>query len=121
MTPPTTPLTPLRLENKADVATLLNVRLSQLTYFLQVIAAERRYACFEVARRSGPPRIIRAPIKPLKAIQTTLAAALGPYYRTPHTVHGYVNGRSIRTNARIHQNQRWVLRIDLEDFFPSIN
>ena len=116
------PVTPsLQLQTKADVAAALNIPLSRLTYLLHVVPPERRYKSFELQRKNGSPRIIRAPIKPLKAAQAALAAALRPYYRVPHTVHGYVDDRSILTNARIHRNQRWVLRLDLKDFFPSIN
>jgi RNA-directed DNA polymerase len=121
MTPTKPPPSQLQLHTKADVAALLNIPLSQLTYLLHVVPPERRYRSFELQRKSGNPRTIRAPIKPLKSVQGALAVALGPYYRVPHTVHGYVNGRSILTNARIHRSQRWVLRIDLKDFFPSIN
>ena len=110
-----------RLQTKADVAALLNIRLSQLTYLTHVVPTQRRYRSFELRRKNGSPRPIRAPIKPLKTAQAALAEALLPFYRTPHTVHGYVNDRSILTNARIHRNQRWVLRVDLENFFPSIN
>ena len=111
MTP--APPEPLALLTKADVASLLNVRLSQWT--------ERRYRTFEIRRRRDGVRVIRAPVRPLKRIQATLSQALAPYYRPPHTVHGYVSDRSIRTNARVHQRQYWVLRVDLENFFPSIN
>ena len=121
MTPARSARPQLQLLTTADVAALLGVPLSRLTYLLHVVRPERRYKSFELNRKNGPPRVIRAPIKPLKTVQAALAAALSPYYRPPHTVHGYVNGRSIRTNARIHQRQRWVLRVDLEEFFPSIN
>lgn len=106
---------------KAGVAQFLNVRLSKLTYLLDVLPADRRYISFELQRKSGTPRIIQAPIKPLKAIQAALATGLAGHYRPRRAVHGYVRNRSIVTNARIHRRQRWVLRVDLTDFFPSIN
>jgi hypothetical protein len=38
----------------------------------------------------------------------------------PHpAVHGFVRGRSIKTFAAPHVGQRVVLRMDLQDFFPS--
>lgn len=40
----------------------------------------------------------------------------------PHAcVHGFVSGRSIIANAAIHVDKKYVLNIDLEDFFPSIH
>lgn len=33
---------------------------------------------------------------------------------------GFINGKSIVTNARMHIGQRFLLKIDIQDFFPSI-
>lgn len=38
-----------------------------------------------------------------------------------HISHGFRRGRSIFTNADQHTGKRYVLNIDLADFFPSIN
>jgi hypothetical protein len=35
--------------------------------------------------------------------------------------HGFERKRSIITNANLHKRRRYVLNLDLEDFFPSIN
>jgi RNA-directed DNA polymerase len=43
---------------------------------------------------------------------------------TPHwrrLAHGFERSRSIITNASMHKRRRYVLNLDLEDFFPSIN
>jgi hypothetical protein len=40
----------------------------------------------------------------------------------PHSAaHGFIKGRSIKTFAAPHVGQRVVLRMDLQDFFPSIS
>ncbi|MFD4337750.1 reverse transcriptase family protein [Streptomyces anulatus] len=41
-------------------------------------------------------------------------------YEAPDHVHGFVRGRSTISNASQHLAKRCVLRMDLEDFFPSI-
>ncbi|MBW5248402.1 RNA-directed DNA polymerase [Streptomyces sp. P01-B04] len=41
-------------------------------------------------------------------------------YEAPAHVHGFVRGRSTISNASQHLAKRCVLRMDLEDFFPSI-
>lgn len=41
-------------------------------------------------------------------------------YEAPAHVHGFVRGRSTISNAREHLGKSCVLRMDLEDFFPSI-
>jgi RNA-directed DNA polymerase len=42
-------------------------------------------------------------------------------YEAPDHVHGFVHGRSTVSNASQHLGKACVLRVDLEDFFPSIN
>jgi RNA-directed DNA polymerase len=42
-------------------------------------------------------------------------------YRHPDHVHGFVRGRSTLSNAAKHLNKECVLRVDLEEFFPSIS
>jgi RNA-directed DNA polymerase len=42
-------------------------------------------------------------------------------YETPDHVHGFVRGRSTVSNASSHLGKSCVLRVDLEDFFPSIS
>ncbi|MFG2103555.1 reverse transcriptase family protein [Micromonospora echinaurantiaca] len=42
-------------------------------------------------------------------------------YRPPDHVHGFVSKRSTLTNASVHLGKACVLRVDLEDFFPSIS
>ena len=93
-----------------------------LTWWVYALREDRRYTRFEIARRGGgEPREILAPIKPLKDIQRRLATELSKYYEPPLAVHGYVEAKSIVSNASIHQDQRWVFRADIQNFFPSIN
>jgi RNA-directed DNA polymerase len=65
--------------------------------------------------------VIHAPIKPIKDIQRRLAQVLAGVYEPRAHVHGFVSGRSPLTNAQQHERQRWVMKLDLLDFFPSIN
>jgi RNA-directed DNA polymerase len=109
------------LVTTADVANYVGIPLSKLMYLLHVVPRMNRYRAFELQRKSGTPRTIEAPIKPLKAVQSALAVAFQAYYRPRAAVHGYIPGKSILSNARVHRRQLWVLRIDLSDFFPSVN
>ncbi len=109
------------LQTKQELAALLNVSLFRIAYLIYTLAPQRRYKTFTLRGRAGKIRTIEAPIKPLKLLQTRLASALASSYRPPQRVHGYVPERSIVTNARRHVRQEWVLRLDLENFFPTIN
>jgi RNA-directed DNA polymerase len=113
---------PPLLLSRADVASLLGLPLRELTWWVWALREDRRYDYFEIARRDGsPPRQIHAPIKPIKDIQQRLSKLLSDCYEPPVNVHGFVRGRSPMSNARLHQRQQWVLRLDLADFFPSIH
>ena len=113
---------PLPLNSRADVAKLVGFPINHLNYWVVGLSPKRRYTTFSIPRRGGKgTRIIHAPIKPIKDMQLKLAAALHSCYRPPVSVHGYVRARSILSNAKIHSRKRWVLRIDIKEFFPSIN
>lgn len=104
------------------VAQYLGVAPKTLTWWIWALNENRRYYEFTIDRRTGGhPRTIRAPIKPIKDFQHTLLPLLETAYTPRSHVHGFVEGKSAVTNARVHHNQRWILRIDLKDFFPSIH
>ncbi len=78
------------------------------------------YHSFQIPKKSGGLRTINAPTKSLKFIQQCLALILQGSYQPSYSVNGYVTGRSVVSNARVHTNKKFVLNIDLENFFPSI-
>ena len=75
---------------------------------------------FEIAKGKDKTRIINAPDERLKYLQRQIAPLLGQLYRVRNPVHGFVAERSVKTNATAHLRKRFVLNIDLKDFFPSI-
>ena len=82
---------------------------------------ERMYQHFDIAKGNGKVRQITAPDKRLKILQRKLAPLLDQLYRVRRPVHGFVPHRSVKTNAEAHEQRRFVINIDLQDFFPTIN
>lgn len=80
----------------------------------------RMYRQFEIAKGKGKTRVIEAPDKRLKYLQRQIAEKLNLLYRVRDTVHGFVVGKSVKTNGLSHLRKRFVLNIDLQEFFPSI-
>jgi RNA-directed DNA polymerase len=111
----------MQLSNRRDVAALLELPLPELTWLVFALRPSRRYRRFEIDRSNGTKRTIQAPIKPLKEVQRRLVDRLTEIYEPPSHVHGFVRQRSPISNARVHRGREWVLRVDLTDFFPSIN
>lgn len=67
-------------------------------------------------------REIKKPGAELKKIQRKLNKLLQSLYRGKYaSVHGFLTGRSIITNALRHILKKEILNFDLSNFFPSIN
>jgi RNA-directed DNA polymerase len=110
-----------KLETRANVACLLGVDESYLIYDLYIKPSPKRYTTFSIPKKSGGIRSINAPNDGLKFVQQRLNQVLQTVYTPKKTVHSFISEKSIITNAKQHQNRRWILNVDLKDFFPSIN
>ncbi|WP_426017213.1 retron Ec67 family RNA-directed DNA polymerase/endonuclease [Brevundimonas sp. DWR2-3-1b1] len=120
-----------RCSTLADVALLLGVKPSGLSYILYKIDDDAKYYEFPIPKRSGGTRIIHAPIDELKLVQKRLSAHLSLCLQEITNnnevedncvlSHGFRKGFSIVSNAKRHRNRRYVFNTDLSEFFPSIN
>jgi len=113
----------------SDVARILTFKPSALSYWIIKQHSANKYSTFEMPKRSGGTRTIKAPAEQLKLIQERLSAVLQDCLAEinkatnpkDNIAHGFMRGLSIITNAREHRKRRWVFNLDLQDFFPSIN
>lgn len=112
-----------------DVAKLVGFTPSGLSFVLYKLPDSRKYTLFEIPKRDGSKRQIKAPEASLSLLQRRLATLLTECLeelgkaaapRRP-LAHGFEKGRSIITNAQLHKRRRYVFNLDLADFFPSIN
>ncbi|MDJ0742704.1 MAG: reverse transcriptase domain-containing protein [Xenococcaceae cyanobacterium MO_167.B27] len=110
-----------KLKNRCDIANLLDITDYQLRYHLYIHSLKSAYTEFKIPKKSGGYRHILQPITSLKIIQQKLNQVLKAVYEPKPSTHGFTVGRSIVTNAQAHLRQRYLLNIDLKDFFPSIN
>ena len=109
------------LTTASSVAKLLGVPYDRLVYHIYRVEKSKRYKIFELPKKSGGYRQISTPITALKIIQRKLNQVLQAVYKIKPSVHGFIQGKNIVTNAKVHAGKRYVLNIDLKDFFPSIN
>ncbi len=72
-----------------------------------------------LAKATGSIRLIETPKPRLKDLQRRILAAILDHVPSHPAVHGFVKGRSIQTFAAPHVGRRVVLRMDLENFFPT--
>lgn len=109
------------LKTVEDIAKLLGISHRRLVYHIYLVNPSERYKTFEIPKKSGGMRQISTPITALKLIQRKLNQVLQAVYQIKPSVHGFVKGKNIVTNAHAHAKKRYVLNIDLKDFFPSVN
>ncbi len=111
-----------------DLASLLGLSATELGWFcdlrrMNARAPEgplRHYHYRWVEKRSAGYRLLETPKPRLKQLQRTIASRiLSAVPPGPHA-HGFVAGRSAKTYAEPHAAQPLVLRLDLEDFFASV-
>ncbi|MFN8683594.1 reverse transcriptase domain-containing protein [Paracoccus sp. P2] len=95
----------------------------KFVYIAYGLAPGARYKEFTIPKKSGGTRRICAPRIALLRLQRDVLRLLENDYRPRAHVHGFVGGhqRSIVSNARQHIGKRWVLNIDLEDYFETIH
>jgi RNA-directed DNA polymerase len=112
----------LALSTPRELAAFLGVRYDRhLVYNLYKLPSQSRYKTFQIKRKNGEYRAVVAPNNSLKMMQSTIARFLLQIYQPKPSVHGYCLGRSIVANAQSHKKSRFILNVDLETFFPSIN
>lgn len=80
----------------------------------------RYYRRFEIAKRSGRRRVIAEPLPSLKEIQRWILDNILSKIEIHPAAKAYKTRSSIKDGARFHRNQKYVLCIDIRDFFPSI-
>jgi RNA-directed DNA polymerase len=81
---------------------------------------ERFYRSFDIKKSGGGIRHIQAPRRFLKTIQRWILNNICLQGNLSENVFGFVKGRSIFGNARVHAKNRNLMVIDISDFFPSI-
>lgn len=112
------------LVNAEELAAAIDVTPGKLQWlcFDRTVSTVDHYRRFQIPKRSGAMRSIASP-KPLlrKAqdwIRLNVLSKMVPHERVAMA---FRPGKSIADNAKPHAGKAIVVRIDLKDFFPTIN
>ena len=110
------------LASPADIAHALGISISRLRWlaFHSDAAEKVHYVRFTVPKRSGGVRELSAPHRELAAAQRWIFQNILQGLPTHPAAHGFVRGRSIRSNALPHVGRHILVNADLRDFFPTI-
>jgi RNA-directed DNA polymerase len=116
------------IETVAALANWLAINLADLEWFADLHNLNRKgspqlrhYHYRVLTKQSGTIRLIEAPKPRLKELQRKILTGILEEIPPHPAVHGFLKGHSIRTFVTPHVGQRVVLKMDLQDFFPSIS
>lgn len=102
---------------KNYICYILDIKLTTL----ENVLTKSKYHTFKVPKKSGGYRVISAPDEKLKWVQGKLNNYILKKYEFLDCQYGFVKGRSIVDNAKVHNKAKYILNIDLKNFFPSIH
>lgn len=116
------------IASEGELAAWLGVSVGDLEWFadLKRLSARsqenrlRHYSYRILAKNFSSVRLIESPKLRLKEIQRKILAEILNAIPAHPAAHGFMMGRSIKTFAAPHAGKRVVLRMDLRDFFPSL-
>lgn len=116
-------------ENLKDLAKILEFTPKGIAYNLYKVSTNEKYTTFNIPKKGGGTRTIDAPKDHIKLMQSKLSKLLydcldeiekeNPTRRK--ISHGFHKNRGIISNASPHIRTRYVLNIDISDFFGAIN
>jgi RNA-directed DNA polymerase len=117
------------IHDVGELAAMLDVSVPDLQWFSDRRAYQVRetreplnhYRYTWVPKGRGKYRLLEEPKPRLKAIQRQLLREIVGLIPTHVAVHGFVTGRSPVTAAEPHVGHRIALRLDIADFFGSVN
>ena len=117
------------INSRNELSDFLKIERKTLTNVLYYKHVENYYHSFVIPKKSGEPRKINAPTGILKVIQKKLSNRLYAYRDyiceengiKLNITHAFERKKGIITNASIHKNKRYIINIDLKDFFDSFH
>ncbi|MEK6235388.1 MAG: reverse transcriptase family protein [Planctomycetales bacterium] len=116
------------LESASDLAFWLGLRVEELEWFADCRRGERRspqgplrhYRYRWIIKRKNNWRLLEIPKPRLKEIQRIVLKEILDRIPPHSAAHGFRVGRSVKTFAEPHAGQAVVARLDLRNFFPSV-
>jgi hypothetical protein len=110
------------LKDANALAVALGLSMPRLRWlvFHREVDSGTHYRRWLIPKRTGGQRLISAPKKDLMAAQRWIASTISEHLPVHDAAHGFVAGRSTKTNAAVHAGAEVVVKLDLKDFYPTI-
>ncbi|WP_309242112.1 reverse transcriptase domain-containing protein [Paenibacillus sp. S150] len=109
-----------KLNTFDDIAHLLEIPVQ---FLWKILVRDKlvNYRTFKLRKKNGDERTIYSPLSNLAILQKKLSYILSLNFTHHDRSHGFIENRSIVTNASEHLRKKYVLNLDLENFFESIS
>lgn len=94
----------------------------RLEYLISISNSQRNYyRYFTIPKKNGKSRKIAEPLPLLKEVQYFILNNI--ISKIPCSVYSkaYKKGSKLKSNARFHRNKQFLIKMDIEDYFPSLN
>ena len=91
------------------------------SYVTIIASSNNLYAKYSIPKKNGRYRLILQPSKELKVLQRWLLRNIFAYFPVSEYSSAYSKGNSVRKNAAVHKEGRYLLHTDITNFFPTIS
>lgn len=103
-----------------ELSDFLHKEIPEFDAFLQS-RPSTHYKVFKIPKRKIGFRVIAQPTPQVKAVQSQIVSFLEKKSKIHPCSMAYQKGCSIKKNALAHSDCEFILKVDLENFFNSIN
>lgn len=111
-----------KIDDVPALAKALELTIPRLRWlvFHREVDTGTHYRRWKIPKRDGSSRLISSPKKDLMRVQRWIAKNITEHLPVHEAAHGFLVGRSTKSNALPHAGARIVVKIDLKDFYPTV-
>lgn len=107
------------LKDKNDIAGILGISIMVLEDILHEKDSSNLYKTFYIPKKWGKEKNLLSCGK-IEENSKKLADILNYVYQPDTCVFGFVKNKSHIDNAKYHYGARYILNIDMKDYFPNV-
>ncbi len=110
------------IQNAEEMATAMELEVGQISWlsYHRVTAKTDHYHRFQIPKRKGGFRTIASPKPTLRKAQSWILREILSKIPLHEAAMAFRPNRSIVDNAHLHKQKGVIIKMDLKDFFPSI-
>lgn len=107
------------LESLNDLSN--KTRLSKYLLYHMTTNTDHFYKQVKMKKKNGDERILSCPSKKLKAVQAWILVNILEKIPIESVATAYIKGKNIKDNVTIHHENKFVLCLDIKNFFDKIS